>query len=123
MEAQKQDQIRHHESAVQRPPFAGTQLYPRASGEHGEQAIILSAVVPRAPCQINCENPGERAEPGMRYQQREHDQRRDVHREDTILLEIFGAVIGAIQSRHVVRIVEEECEGIECHRPQTRTRS
>jgi hypothetical protein len=51
----------------------------------------------------------------VRQQQRQQNHCRDVNREDAIFFEIFGAMVGAIDRRHVVRIVKEERQRVENH--------
>ncbi len=122
MEAQKKDQVRNNKGTIERAPRGLTRLRSGTAGEHHEQAVILPTVVPRTPGQIGSENPRQNSHPGMRQDQRQHDERRGVHREDAVLLTILGAMVSAVNRRHVVRIVEEECQRVKSHRPGTSAR-
>ncbi len=123
MEAEKQDQIRSNECSVERTPYRLTRLRSRAAREHHKQAVVLSAVMPGAPGQIDGEDPRQNSNPGMRQHQRQYDQRRDVHGEDSVFVKVFFAMVGAIDRRHVVRVVEKQRQRVKGNRPGTGARS
>src|SRR5581483_412099 len=75
------------------------------------------AVVPGAQRKVKSEYPWQCLEPEMRKQQCCHDQRGYVNGEDAILVEVLLAMIGAIKSRHVMRIIEKQSKSIESDRP------
>ena len=111
-ETQKQDQVRNQECRVQGSSAGGGRSCAAAPGEHHEQAVILAAVVPRTPDQVKRENPGNGAEPEVRQNQRQHNEAGDVNRENPVFLKIRRGVIGAINRRHVMGIVEEQGQSV-----------
>ena len=123
VKAQEQDQIGNNKSAIQRPARRIARLCSGAASEHHEQAVILSAVVPRTPGQIDCEDPRQNARPGMRQNQRQGNQRRNMYGEDAVFLEVFGPMVGTIDCCHVVRVVKEKRENVKDDRPGANTGS
>ena len=53
----------------------------------------------------------------MRKQQREEDQPCDMDCEHPVFIEVFLGVIGAVDGRHVVRVVKNQRQRIEDDRP------
>src|SRR5271155_1824534 len=109
MESQKKNQIRSYEAAIECVAFCIARVRASAARKHHEEAVILAAIVPRAPGEIKSENPWKHAQPEMRQGQRQQNHGRRVDREDSIFLKIFLTMVGPVNRGHVVRIVEQEC--------------
>jgi len=107
MKVQEQDGVGEQKGRVQGAAFAVARLRTGPAREQHEDAVVLSAVMPGAPGKVERENQGN-----ARYQNARPltpaPQQREVHGEDAVLVEIFGAMVGAVNCRHVVRIVKEE---------------
>ena len=88
-----------------------------AAGEHHEQAIVLTAVMPGAPAKIESKYPRQCLAKEMREQKGEKNQAGDMDREHPVFIEIFLGMVGAINRRHVMRVVEDQRQGVETYRP------
>ena len=66
---------------------AGVTLAPLRRMNIMEQAVVLAAVVPGAPADVEREYPGQQARRGVQQQARERDEQRDVQGEDFVFLE------------------------------------
>ncbi len=108
----KQNQVRNEKGRIQSSSACGRGRSTSSPGEHHEQAIILATVVPGTPHEIERENPGKGTKPEVRQDQRQHNQGSDVDRKDAVFMKILRRVIGAINRRHVVGIVEEQGQSV-----------
>ena len=62
----KRSKIGRYKGAAESAAFCLARVRSGTAGEHHEQAVILSAVVPRTPGQIDREYPRKNAQPEMR---------------------------------------------------------
>ncbi len=106
MEVEKQNGIRQQKGGVQCPAMAVVGLRAGSTREQQEDAVVLAAVVPRTPRQVKRENDGQGPVPHMGYDQRQRDQQGQMNRKDPVFVEVFRAMVGAVDRRHVVRIVK-----------------
>lgn len=117
MKAEKQHQVGGNESEVQGLALALGGSEPGAAGEHHEKAIILAGVVPRAPADVESENPRNNGIPEMGDQASEDEEQSDVYGEDAVFGELVVGMVGAIDGGHEMGVVEKKSEGVESKGP------
>ena len=102
--------------------FPGRHARAAAPREHQQQPIILTRVVPRAPADVEGEDPRQKAIRRVQQTSRQNQQQRDVQRENLVLFETFARAIGPVNRGHVMRIIEQKRQEIKAHRPRVRMR-
>ena len=105
MEAQHQQHIGGDEGKTQRATFCFRGCNARAPGEHHQQSKILSAVVPRAPANVQREDPWKQRIPDVSDNSGRNQQQGDMHSVEAIFLEFVARVVRAVHRGHEVRIV------------------
>src|ERR1041384_2813627 len=73
--------------------------------------------MPGAPAKIKREDPRQRLPEEMREQKSEENQPCDMDCEHPVFIEIFLGMIGAVNGRHVMRVVKNQCQRVETYRP------
>ena len=105
VKAQHQQNVGSDEGKAQRAAFCFRGCNARAPGEHHQQSEVLSGVVPRAPANVEREDPGKQRIPEVRDDSGHSEQQRDVHRIEAVFLELVARVVRAVDRGHEVRIV------------------
>ena len=113
MKAEKKHQVRGDEGKVQCLALALGGSESGAARKHHQQAVILAGVVPRAPADIQSEDPRKQRIPEMRDQTGAEEQERHVNGEDAIFRELVVGVVRAIDGGHEMRVIEEQGQSIE----------
>ena len=117
MKAQHQQNVGRNKRKAKRAAFRFRGRDSRAPSKHHQQSEVLPGVVPRAPANVQSENPREQRVPKMGYDPRQREKQRHVHCVDPVFLELIARVIRAINRSHEVRIVREQGEKIKCDAP------
>src|ERR1700676_2244070 len=105
VEAQHQQNIGGDEGKAQRAAFCFRGCNARAPGKHHQQSKILSGVVPRAPADVEREDPWKQRIPEVSDDSSRTEQQCDMHRIQAIFLEFVARVVRAVDSGHEVRII------------------
>ena len=117
MKAQHQEEKRRHEAQMDRVSFPGSRRQARTPREHHQQTEILSRVVPRAPADIQRENPGKQRIPDVRNDAGQRQQQRDMHGENPVFLKFRVRVVRAVDRSHEVRVIAQQCQKIKRYSP------
>jgi len=97
-------------------------LRARPAREHHHQAVVLAGVVPRAPADVEREDPRDEPVRRVQHHSRDDHKQREVQREEFIFFELLARVISAINRRHEMRVIEDDGEQVEGHGPAVRVR-
>jgi hypothetical protein len=118
----EQHQVGRNECDANRAALSRRHARAAAPHEHHQQAVVLAGVVPGAPANVKREHPRKQPVEGMQQHAGQNHQQRDVQGDQLVFLELRAGVVGAVDRRHEVRIVEENGEEVERHGPGVRVR-
>ena len=108
MKTQHQQKKRGDERQVNSGSFGGAGRKARAPSKHHQETKVLPGVVPRAPANVQCEDPWEQREPDMSEDPGQRQQERDRYCKNAVFLKLRVCVMRTVDRRHEVWIVEEQ---------------
>ena len=113
MECEKRHDVRRDECGPHAVAFFSVDLDTVSMDEHHHDPEVLAHVVPRTPGDINGEQPRNQPVKHMCCNQRDDQQRGEIHSYDSVPGQIFPGSICAINRSHVMGSINEDGERVE----------